>query len=429
MVEKRPAPQLIKASTSYKMIVPKQVEEKIRYLLRKFPSTEWSGVLFYDHEGTFEDNNLVITCRDIYPMDLGNATYTDFNMNEDVAAYIANNIELFNCDLGLCHSHHSMQAWFSETDIGTLRSEGNERNCFVSLIVNNEGTYSAAITRKIQSTSEVITKSLGTSYEFFGEGTIKTDETEMTESTKIIDNTVIEYFMLDVERQEAENPLGYLDDRFKEIIKKKEDEKSLTASWKSWGQYKTYTKSASPYKGLSYWDTTKDNKKDTKEYSNAGFYDWLHNKKEKDSKIIEQEVIEEPTLWGKEEMKEMEVSKYEYTPNPKLIQKAVTQMITCCLTIKADSVNLETWIDKHMENIYDDLFKDEDDLSSIAKFDSWNEFIVEFLVTNFKDPEMPDYVVDPIPVVAEAMLDQLAPYRAKNHYIEDYCLNLEAYID
>ena len=103
MVEKRPAPQLIKASTSYKMVVPRNVEEKIRYLLHKFPSTEWSGVLFYDHEGTFEDNNLVITCKDIYPMDLGNATYTSFNMNEDVAFYIADNIELFDCDLGLVH--------------------------------------------------------------------------------------------------------------------------------------------------------------------------------------------------------------------------------------------------------------------------------------------------------------------------------------
>lgn len=90
------------------MIVPQKVEEKIRYLLRKYPSTEWSGVLFYKHTGTFENNDLVITCEDLYPMDLGDATFTKFQMSEDVTGYMADNIELFDCDLGLIHSHHSM---------------------------------------------------------------------------------------------------------------------------------------------------------------------------------------------------------------------------------------------------------------------------------------------------------------------------------
>lgn len=39
--------------------------------------------------------------------------------------------------------------FFSGTDINTLREEGSEYNHFVSLIVNNAGTYCAAITRKI----------------------------------------------------------------------------------------------------------------------------------------------------------------------------------------------------------------------------------------------------------------------------------------
>lgn len=101
-------PQLIKMSSTYKLIVPEKVEEKIRYLIRKFPRTEWSGVLFTSHTGTFEDNNLVITCEDLFPMDLGTAGWTEFKMNEDVAAYMADNIELFSCDLGLVHSHHIM---------------------------------------------------------------------------------------------------------------------------------------------------------------------------------------------------------------------------------------------------------------------------------------------------------------------------------
>ena len=103
-----PLPQLVKMSDTYKLIVPAKVEEKIRYLIRKYPHTEWSGVLFIKHTGSFEDNNLVITCEDLYPMDLGTTGWTEFKMNEDVTSYMAENIELFECDMGLIHSHHTM---------------------------------------------------------------------------------------------------------------------------------------------------------------------------------------------------------------------------------------------------------------------------------------------------------------------------------
>ena len=75
-------PQLIKQSSTYRLFVPKKVEEKIRYLIRKFPNTEWSGVLFIKHTGSFEEGNLVITCEDLYPMDLGTTGWTEFKMNE-----------------------------------------------------------------------------------------------------------------------------------------------------------------------------------------------------------------------------------------------------------------------------------------------------------------------------------------------------------
>lgn len=84
------------------------MEEKIRYLIRKFPHTEWSGVLFYTYQGTFENKDIVITCQDIYPMDLGDVGFTSFNMNEDVAKYLTDNMDLFDCQMGLIHSHHAM---------------------------------------------------------------------------------------------------------------------------------------------------------------------------------------------------------------------------------------------------------------------------------------------------------------------------------
>ena len=36
-------------------------------------------------------------------MDLGTSGWTEFKMNEDVTAYMAENIELFDCDMGLVH--------------------------------------------------------------------------------------------------------------------------------------------------------------------------------------------------------------------------------------------------------------------------------------------------------------------------------------
>lgn len=101
--EKKTLPALVKQSGIFKMIVPAKVEEKIRYLIRKFPHTEWSGVLFYSHTGSFEDKDLVITCEDIFPMDLGTAGWTEFKMSPAVAGYIADNLELFDCETGLVH--------------------------------------------------------------------------------------------------------------------------------------------------------------------------------------------------------------------------------------------------------------------------------------------------------------------------------------
>lgn len=94
---------LVKMPTTYKLFVPRKVEEKIRYLCRKFPTLEWSGILFTTHEGNFEDGSLKITCQDIYPMDLGSSTYTEFKTDETVAGYIAENIDLFTCDMNLIH--------------------------------------------------------------------------------------------------------------------------------------------------------------------------------------------------------------------------------------------------------------------------------------------------------------------------------------
>ena len=84
-----------------------------------------------------------------------------------------------------------MSTFFSETDTATLREEGRDRNNFVSLIVNNAGTYTAAITRRVK--SKQIKESV--SYEFFGDG-------EKQDTKKYVsDADEIEWFYLKIEKE------------------------------------------------------------------------------------------------------------------------------------------------------------------------------------------------------------------------------------
>ena len=391
----QPLPLLIKQSATYKLFVPRKVEEKIRYLCRKFPSLEWSGVLFTRHTGNFEDGSLEIYCEDIYPMDLGSPGFTEFKMDETVAAYIADNIDLIDCDLQLVHSHNKMSCFFSGTDTQTLREEGNERNCFVSLIVNNEGTYCAAITRKVQKKIEVTTKSLGTSYEFFGSGPVCSGITT-TPTTQTIDKTVIEYFMLDVQVEQVENNLAYLDTRFEEIEAKKNE------------------------------------KKDTVYKPNEGFYDWLHSERKTSAETKEffysspeTNKSKELTLFSKDTMEEM-VDPDGWTPDKETIHQLAAQLLTCSLIVNKD-IDLKQWITRHMVKKYGEIFG-----VTEMEFHEWTESYVEFIVNHYSDPTVPEAVYEAYDVyqakIAEAIIDELNLYPA-NHYIDAYIEVLMRYTE
>lgn len=192
---------------NYKLIIPAEVERKIRFACQKVWSTEWSGTLFFTHEGSFENNDLVIRCVDIYIMDIGTQAYTEFDMNPDVIAYMCENPELLDCQMGLIHSHNNMSTFFSGTDTATLKEEGRDRNNFVSLIVNNAGTYTAAITRRVK--SKQVKESV--SYEFFGDGE-KHDTKEY-----VSDADEIEWFYLKIEKEDENYSFPDMAARLEEI--------------------------------------------------------------------------------------------------------------------------------------------------------------------------------------------------------------------
>lgn len=398
--EEKVLPQIIKQSATFKLKVPANVEEKIRYLIRKFPHTEWSGVLFYTHTGTFEDNNLQIVCKDIYPMDLGSSGWTEFIMDETVAGYIADNMELFDCELGLVHSHHTMGAFFSGQDVATLRSEGNERNCFVSLIVDTKGTYQAAITRKLQTKHEVTVKSLGKSYPFFGEGDVSVEDGTQPEITKVVDKETIEYFMLDVEREVVDNPLSWLDTRFEEIESKKvADLNKFKTSIPEYGSDNNYD-FPKKVKQLSLFDKDED--------------DTWETFKGKGTKTDENKL---------HSLKDDELE-LEWYPSQKDVDHMISCILTCSLLVNPDYFDAKDWIENKMDRNYKRVF------SNDFSFTQWVDFIIGYFVDDFAETNPnPDVVASQVAYALIQRFDELTSNnKAKNPYIEEYYKTLANYL-
>lgn len=211
-MEKQTVLNLVKMPSTYKLVIPEEVERKIRHLCQRVPNVEWSGTLFFTHEGSMEDGSLVITCKDIFVMDIGSVAYTEFDMSPEVISYMCDKPELLDMQMGLIHSHNNMSTFFSDTDTATLKEEGRDRNHFVSLIVNNAGTYTAAITRRIKSV-----KTINDSYSY---GSFN-DETVSNSKGYTEESEYLEYYLLDITKEGTSYTFNDLDKRLDEIRKRK----------------------------------------------------------------------------------------------------------------------------------------------------------------------------------------------------------------
>ena len=105
---------LTKKQDLFDLVIPDKVESKIRFLCNNISKVEWSGVLFYSVNGSFENKDLQIVCEDIFQMDEGSSAYTEFIMSPDVISYMVDNPELMNDNVyqGLIHSHNEMPKEF-----------------------------------------------------------------------------------------------------------------------------------------------------------------------------------------------------------------------------------------------------------------------------------------------------------------------------
>ena len=380
---------------NYKLIIPAEVERKIRFTCQKVWNTEWSGTLFFTHEGSFENNDLVIRCVDIYIMDIGTQAYTEFDMNPDVIAYMTEHSELLDCQMGLIHSHNNMSTFFSGTDTATLKEEGRDRNNFVSLIVNNAGSYTAAITRRIK--SKQVMESV--SYEFFGDG-------EKQDTKKYVsDADEIEWFYLKIEK-EGENY------SFPDMAARLEEIKQAKAEKAKKAQTPAYSSGYKPVIANSY--GTKVGPAN------------LVNKEDSKPKAAQ------PTLFDNVDDLPFDdnysLPYGQVTLDKVTLKSLVLQLITGSIIISNDSkIDITKWA-KSMPALYEKRFgKGEEGMEN---FKMWADTYTEYLTWYVTDEKLKELGFDETEICAicaHDMIEELTKL-PENDYIKGYIDALQKYL-
>lgn len=223
----KPQLALVENPTSFDLIIPEEVEAKIRHLCSKVHNVEWSGTLFYTVEGSLDDGTFKATCVDICVMDIGTGGFTDFRDTPDIINYrLEHGLLRAGIYEGLVHSHNIMQSFFSGTDTNTLTEEGSDLNHFLSLIVNNAGQYVARITRKLKrkiKAEALITYTESMKYKTFEDATIVIADGAQRQETKTEETevTCVEYFEMRINKTEVPEPFKELDERLEEITRNK----------------------------------------------------------------------------------------------------------------------------------------------------------------------------------------------------------------
>lgn len=383
---------------NYKLIIPAEVERKIRFACQKVWSTEWSGTLFFTHEGSFENNDLVIRCVDIYIMDIGTQAYTEFDMNPDVISYMCENPELLDCQMGLIHSHNNMRTFFSGTDTATLKEEGRDRNNFVSLIVNNAGSYTAAITRRIK--SKQVMESV--SYEFFGDGE-KQDTREY-----VSDADEIEWFYLKIEKEGENYSFPDMAARLEEIKQAKAEraEKAKKA------QTPVYQGGYKPVIANSY---------NTK----AGPANFVKNEVDK-PKVVQPTLFDDTDDLPFDDNYNLPYG--QVTFDKVTLKSLVLQLITGSIIISNDSkIDISKWA-KSMPTLYEKRFGKGKE--GMKNFKMWADTYAEYLTWYVTDEKLEELGFDETEICAICAYDMIEELTKlpENDYIKGYIDALQKYL-
>lgn len=404
----------MKKSDTFKLIIPEEVEKKIRYICQQIWKDEWSGTLFYKPEGRFEDGSLAIRCVDIYVMDIGTAAYTEFDMSPDVISYMTDNPDLLDCQMGLIHSHNNMSTFFSGTDTATLKEEGMDRNHFVSLIVNNEGTYTAAITRKVKATKTIT--------ENFSYPTFEDDEVVDTKTYEV-ESEELEWFYLKVEFERDESSFREeLKARLEEIKRTKAEkakqfppkQAAYTGGYGNWAGGK-------PVQRDLFGNEVSIGKKVTQSYvGKAGPANVVKKGAQQDELPFDYDYIDNK-ISG-------EIPYGHVGFNKQTIKSLVLQLITGSIIIpNASKIDVKKWA-QGMTPLYEKRFGK--GVEGMKLFKAWAESYIEFLCWFSEDDALIEQGLDDdelAAICAHDIIEELTKL-PENVYIKEYIDILEGYL-
>lgn len=153
------------------LIISKEVQSQIMYLHNKVENIEWCGILFYSIvSGTITDpDNLILKAEKIFLGDIGVGTYTEMSTDETIIDFYDKYPEALTVPWkqGYTHTHHSMDTFFSGTDMQELHDNAGSHNYYLSLIVNHKSKFCA----KIAIVAEAEIPETRSSYKFKGNNT------------------------------------------------------------------------------------------------------------------------------------------------------------------------------------------------------------------------------------------------------------------
>lgn len=189
--KKSKVPQLELSGTENMSIhIPEKSMLEINYLCTNISTIEWSGVLFFKVlSGSLQTQNMLIEVVEVYPMNKGTTGSTGYKFTPDVAKRHVELMKEHKCmiKIGMIHSHHNMDAYFSGVDMDELNENSENHNWYLSIVVNNAGKIVARIGYRAE--TEIIKKI---------SGPIKLKNIITTEKTFI-------YFDVNVTKSETKN--------------------------------------------------------------------------------------------------------------------------------------------------------------------------------------------------------------------------------
>lgn len=406
-VVKQPAIGFKEIQKPFSLIIEKQAQDKIEFICRKIHKDEWSGPIFYKEEGSFAENNLVIRVVDLFLMDIGVATYTEYSDSPDIISYMIEK-DLLDTRIGLVHSHNNMETFFSGTDTATLKQEAMNHDHFVSLIVNNRGTYSAAVTTVFNSKFKEKVEEEYSYNTFDGETITGTDSYE----EEYVEKTILWSKMNIIIEGNTYNDDEILE-RMDYISKEKERIKIANA------KVATATKVAIPLNTTRVENAAQTAKTVLKSIRPEDDDPLMGKNKGSEAFVINFPKGEEPVFDQDADVPQID---YDITISDELVDLIAKKLVTGSILVPENNkIDLSKFIPS-MEGMYNKVFP------SIESYDFFIGSFIESIIFDVKDEHIigfPDDVVAAI--VAQSLVLELTQYPT-NKYLEVIIDNLTNFV-